>query len=212
MCQRAVWLERGTVRAIGPTPDVIRAYLDALDDAGESAAGADPYIAFDRTEVLDDQGRPAETLAPDRPFTVRACGRALQDLLEPVFVVTIRGDYGPLFAGNMHIDGNWPERIPAGPFTVECAFGPPCLRPATYRVELKVKQNVRTNYYEPRVLARFAVGAAADPLLGGAHVPHRWRPLDQAAPSLAASVPAPTGGLGGGAPPRRPSPFPGEGG
>jgi hypothetical protein len=77
--------------------------------------------------------------------------------VEPVFVVTIRGDYGPLFAGNMHIDGNWPRRVPAGPFRVECAFDAPHLAPGRYRVEIKVKQNVRTNYYEPRVKATFRV-------------------------------------------------------
>jgi ABC-type polysaccharide/polyol phosphate transport system ATPase subunit len=177
MCQRAVWLERGTVRAIGPTSEVIRAYLDALDEVGETSSGSEPYLTFDRTEILDDDGAVADCLAPDQPFTVRASGQALQDLLEPVFVVTIRGDYGPLFAGNMHIDGNWPERIPAGPFTVECVFGPPCLRPGTYRVELKVKQNVRTNYFEPRVLARLTVRGESTSSLGGGAVGQHWRPL-----------------------------------
>ena len=48
------------------------------------------------------------------------------------------------------------------------------LEPGSYRVELKVKQNVRTNYFEPRILARFTVAgpAGAEP---GAAVPHRWR-------------------------------------
>jgi hypothetical protein len=87
-----------------------------------------------------------------------------------VFVVTIRGDHGPLFAGNMHIDGNWPERLPAGPFTLECGFGPPRLRPGRYRVELKVKQNVRTNYYEPRVKAHFRIAGPAE--MGGGDVPY----------------------------------------
>src|SRR6266702_1574698 len=123
MCQRAVWLERGSVCASGPTSDVLRAYLD---------------------EVLDGLGQPAATLKSDQPFSIRVQGQALRDLLEPVFVVTIRGDHGPLFAGNMHIDGNWPERLPRGPFCVECSFGPPNLKPGQYRVELKVKQNVRT--------------------------------------------------------------------
>ena len=68
----------------------------------------------------------------------------------------------------MHIDGNWPERLPAGPFTVECAFGSPGLRPGRYRIELKVKQNVRTNYYEPRVLAQLVVPGPPGP--GGAEV------------------------------------------
>jgi hypothetical protein len=90
-----------------------------------------------------------------------------------VFVVTIRGDHGPLFAGNMHIDGNWPERVPAGRFVVRCDFAPVALAPGEYRVEIKVKQNVRTNYFEPRVLARFTVPGA--PSRAGADVRAAWR-------------------------------------
>jgi ABC-type polysaccharide/polyol phosphate transport system ATPase subunit len=172
MCQRAVWLDHGRVRASGPTPEVVRAYLDTLDDDNGSAASG--YLTAERVEVLDASGRPAQTISGNEPFTVRISGQAQRDLVEPVFVVTLRGDHGPLFAGNMHIDGNWPERLPAGPFRLECAFGPPRLRPGRYRIELKVKQNVRTNYYEPRVVGQIVVpGHPAGP--GGAEVAAEWQ-------------------------------------
>ena len=170
MCQRAVWLDRGRVRAAGPTSDVIRAYLDAVDE--DSEALGDAHLSIGCVEVLDDAGRRAELLHGDAPFTVRVTGRANRDLVEPVFVLTIRGDYGPLFAGNMHIDGSWPALLSAGPFTVDCRFGPPGLRPGRYRVELKIKQNVRTNYYEPRVKAHFVVPGS--PSATGADVPAVW--------------------------------------
>jgi hypothetical protein len=168
MCQRAVWLDHGSVCAGGPTADVVRAYLDAVDDLGD--AQGDAYLTAEYVEVLDCHGRPADQLTSDQPFSVRISGQALRDLPEPVFVVTIRGDHGPLFAGNMHVDGNWPANLPRGPFCIECSFGPPHLRPGRYRVELKVKQNVRTNYYEPRVKAHFSIGGTADPGPGGADV------------------------------------------
>jgi ABC-type polysaccharide/polyol phosphate transport system ATPase subunit len=171
MCERAVWLDRGRVRAFGATSDVLRAYLDAVDDSGES--GDDAHLLVDGVEVLNSDRRVATVLNPREPFSVRVSGRALADLPEPVFVVTVRGDHGPLFAGNMHIDGNWPACLPRGPFRVECAFGPPGLTPGRYRVELKVKQNVRTNYYEPRVKAHFTVpGEPLDAGAGGADVPY----------------------------------------
>jgi homopolymeric O-antigen transport system ATP-binding protein len=172
MCRQAVWLDAGRVRAAGNTSDVLGAYLDAVDDAGEEHG--DGYVSADRVEVLDRGGRVADCLAGDEPFTVRVTGRALRELVEPVFVVTIRGDHGPLFAGNMHIDGNWPRSLPGGPFSVECRFEAPGLRAGRYRVELKVKQNVRTTYYEPRIKAQFRV--AGDPLAangpGGGDVPY----------------------------------------
>jgi hypothetical protein len=167
MCQRAVWLERGRVRGVGPAAEVVRAYLDALDEEEEAGGEDGPgRLLIHAVEV-------PEQLPGDEPFSVRVSGEARRELPEPVFVVTVRGDHGPLFAGNMHIDGNWPARLPRGPFRVECAFGPPDLGPGRYRVELKVKQNVRTNYYEPRVKAHFTVrGASIDATPGGADVPY----------------------------------------
>jgi ABC-type polysaccharide/polyol phosphate transport system ATPase subunit len=158
MCPRSVWLERGKARAAGPTSDVLRAYLDAVDSLADETS--DGHLAVDAVQVLDASELVTDQLEPDQPFTVRVAGTALHELSEPVFVITIRGDHGPLFAGNMHIDGNWPERLAEGRFELDCAFGPPRLRPGRYRVELKVKQNVRTNYFEPRVMATFDVGQA----------------------------------------------------
>jgi ABC-type polysaccharide/polyol phosphate transport system ATPase subunit len=166
MCQRAIWLERGNVCAEGPTDSVLRAYLDAVDDAGES--GSDAHLTAECVEVLDARSCPTESLKRDEPFTVRVAGRALRELVEPVFVVTIRGDHGPLFAGNMHVDGNWPASLAEGAYMVECAFDAPNLKPGRYRVELKVKQNVRTNYYEPRVKAHFSVMGKSESLSSGA--------------------------------------------
>jgi ABC-type polysaccharide/polyol phosphate transport system ATPase subunit len=171
MCQRAVWLERGRACAEGATSDVLRQYLDSVDDRVES--GEDARLHVECVEVLDRDGRPTGTLSPKEPFGVRVVGRALRELPEPVFVVTIRSDRGSLFAGNMHIDGNWPATLAEGPFQVDCLFEAAHLTPGEYRVELKVKQNVRTNYYEPRVKARFAIpGDSAAAGTGGADVPY----------------------------------------
>jgi hypothetical protein len=164
MCPNAVWLEHGLTRACGPTPDVLRAYLDAVDAAAEDTR--DGHVEIDRVQVLDANRQPTACLTPEAPITVRVHGTALQELPEPVFVVTIRGDHGPLFAGNMHIDGNWPLRLPQGPFTVECKFAPQPLLAGRYRVELKIKQNVRTNYFEPRVMAAFDVRKGPDVRIG----------------------------------------------
>jgi ABC-type polysaccharide/polyol phosphate transport system ATPase subunit len=169
MCPSAIWLERGRPRAAGQTSEVLRAYLDAVDATAEETD--EGHLTIERVEVLDQHGRTTDTLDGASPFTVRVYGRAVRDLPEPVFVVSIRGDHGPLFAGNMHIDGKWPNCLREGAFEVDCAFGPPRLRPGRYRVELKIKQNVRTNYFEPRVMASFVVVGAGES--GGGDVAYR---------------------------------------
>jgi len=166
MCPRSIWLERGVARAQGDTSEVLRGYLDAVDSSTEETE--EGHLVISSLDVIDPTSRePKQEVRSVGPFIARVRGTALRDLVEPVFVVTIRGDHGPLFAGNMHIDGNWPARVPAGPFELECAFGPAQLTPGRYRIELKVKQNVRTNYFEPRVLASFCIGGAAEGPGGG---------------------------------------------
>jgi ABC-type polysaccharide/polyol phosphate transport system ATPase subunit len=54
MCQRSVWLDHGLVRQVGPTAEVVRAYLDTVDEAlireAHGSAGS-----------TQDAARPAET-------------------------------------------------------------------------------------------------------------------------------------------------------
>ena len=69
MCERAIWLERGSVGALGPTPDVVRAYLDAVDESGEQQAEA--ALTAECVEVLDHHGRVTHAIDPERPFAVR---------------------------------------------------------------------------------------------------------------------------------------------
>src|SRR5919197_4063517 len=90
VCQRVVWLDRGMVRAIGPASEVVRQYLDTLDDLNLAADNCGAYLAFERVEIFDDRHCLTEVLPGDRPFTVRAHGRAHRDLRAPMFVVTIR--------------------------------------------------------------------------------------------------------------------------
>jgi len=182
MCERAIWLDRGVLKAHGRTSEVIRAYLDSVDDDANEVG--DAYLTADAVIVLDASGRETDELRGDEPFGIRVDGRAHRELIEAVFVITVRDDRGQLFAGNMHIDGSWPPRIPPGPFQVDCRFESPMLKPGRYRVELKVKQNVRTNYYEPRVRVGFSV-AGPDGMSGG-DVKTTWqsRCLDREADAI----------------------------
>src|SRR5258708_15237163 len=87
MCDRALGLDRGRVRGLGDTSEVVRAYLDATEDADEAAGGA--ALSVDRVDVLDRFGHATEQLDAQEPFTVELDGTAFHELIEPVFVVTI---------------------------------------------------------------------------------------------------------------------------
>lgn len=73
LCPRSVWLEQGSVQAIGPTAEVVDTYLGSLVGRRTEAWFAeDPEnpVALRAVTVLDAFGRPAEVLRRDQPFTI----------------------------------------------------------------------------------------------------------------------------------------------
>jgi ABC-2 type transport system ATP-binding protein/lipopolysaccharide transport system ATP-binding protein len=76
LCRKTAWLERGEVRALGPTADVIDAYLTSGSDLSGTREWSAPdgaAASVVRTQVLDAEGNPTTTFRQDDPivFEVR---------------------------------------------------------------------------------------------------------------------------------------------
>jgi energy-coupling factor transporter ATP-binding protein EcfA2 len=71
LCQRAVWLDRGTVASLGPTTEVVDAYLGAhvARDFAATQAQEGP-ISLEDVTVTDLAGRSLDVFRRDRPFVV----------------------------------------------------------------------------------------------------------------------------------------------
>src|SRR5579872_4148109 len=72
MCQRTVWLDHGTVRQVGPTAEVVRAYLDAVDEgliggAAETQRGPEESGAGRSQRPVSDGEHPAAPGASGDP-------------------------------------------------------------------------------------------------------------------------------------------------
>jgi ABC-type polysaccharide/polyol phosphate transport system ATPase subunit len=222
MCQRSVWLEHGAVRMEGPTADVVRAYLDSVDEA---LIGATPHTGdLDTDTGPSESGEPeplpaesatrdaATTPAPQdrsfetatstppehggdkvrRPFPIssastssspdqaltirdinltdiggRLCadfnfGDALQvhvrclathTVSDVRCTLTVRGDYGPLFAATSQVYAAWAR----GAHELECVFEHLPLLPSLYRVEVEIHYAGAPSWSEPRAVAAFRV-------------------------------------------------------
>lgn len=147
MCQRAVWLDHGVPRLEGSATDVVRAYLDAVDEELVAAAGVRAGDATGAASVLVQ--RVTTCAADGRAGTDFEHGAALVVRLECVaptgatgvtVAVTIRGDYGPLMTASSDEAGP-PIRWAAGRHVLECRFDTLPLLPGLYRVEVLVKQD-----------------------------------------------------------------------
>ncbi|GEN81636.1 ABC transporter ATP-binding protein [Actinotalea fermentans] len=85
LCDTAVWLDHGHVRAIGPAPEVISEYLGAVnenealsnDEPGMIRAGLDAVrsgsgeVQVRAVEALDQLGRPLPVVLTNEPLTLR---------------------------------------------------------------------------------------------------------------------------------------------
>jgi ABC-type polysaccharide/polyol phosphate transport system ATPase subunit len=73
LCPRSIWLEQGSVQAIGPTAEVLNDYLSSLVSPKTEAWSTDDLenpVVLRAVTILDPLGRPVEVLRRDQPFTI----------------------------------------------------------------------------------------------------------------------------------------------
>lgn len=141
MCQRTVWLERGRVRQTGPTAEVVRAYLDAVDEGIIASAPGAEQTSAETVEVLeivlcDGGDRVATDFEYGQPLHVRLECLAHRDVTDVRCTVTVRGDYGPLFCATSDVYPRWAR----GRHALECVFEDLPLLPGLYRLEVELTQ------------------------------------------------------------------------
>ncbi|HEX8967779.1 MAG TPA: polysaccharide ABC transporter ATP-binding protein [Chloroflexota bacterium] len=161
MCQRTVWLDHGRVRQVGPTSEVVRAYLDAVDEALIDGVGAVDGHADAETDVVglrgvtlhDHAGRLTSDFGYGDEMRVRLRWLARQDARQVQCSVTVRGDYGPLFTATSETFACWRS----GPHDLECVFGDLPLLPGLYRLEVQVRHAGTPTVALPQTVAAFRI-------------------------------------------------------
>jgi lipopolysaccharide transport system ATP-binding protein len=140
LCDQAIWLEKGSVRAEGPAEDVVTSYLAAVR-SGELTLGREGQDALliDRVVLSDRLGKTTNRVPCGEPITVSVHYRAARRLETPAFLFSIGGERGGAFlVASMLFDGQMPAAI-EGSGVLACTFELPFLLPQSYRVRLSVK-------------------------------------------------------------------------
>ncbi|MBV9322233.1 MAG: ATP-binding cassette domain-containing protein [Chloroflexi bacterium] len=171
MCQRTVWLERGRVRMAGPTADVVQAYLESVDqaliqatlgpDVQATAADNAPYPSADRGGTLlirdlslnDSAGTIASDFGFGDELRVHVRCLATQIVHGVRCVLTVRGDYGPLFSATSDVFETW---TPGG-HELDCVFAELPLLPGLYRLEAELTYTGASRWSLPRAAGAFRI-------------------------------------------------------
>jgi ABC-type polysaccharide/polyol phosphate transport system ATPase subunit len=161
MCQRVIWLDHGQVHLAGSTADIVRAYLDAVDqELVDDAASHSPQTGDDaeaitlaEVAVRAANGQACTAFEYGEPMGVQLRCVASQDVRQVRCTVTVRGDYGPLFTASSQTFAAWAR----GPHVLECVFEHLPLLPGLYRVEVQVSHTRTAAWALPQTMAAFRV-------------------------------------------------------
>jgi len=155
LCDRTLWMRRGQVAQIGRTPEVIEAYLRENDaevaasttDTGGEAVGGQGDVRIERSEFLDQFGRPADTFRFQDPIRIRLHYDARVPVERPYIQLGVSCDRGHLFMANMFFDECRPDVLTGNGY-IDCCFENLPLLPGTYQVTCSVLRDYRVRYQE----------------------------------------------------------------
>jgi ABC-type polysaccharide/polyol phosphate transport system ATPase subunit len=154
LCRTTVWLDRGVVRAYGPTADVVSAYLAA----GTTPTARRVYpprpdqpVELREVRLLDAAGQEASLLPRGEPFTVEirfSVAERVPALDMTVFVQNLRG--------TRVLDEAWSDACPErsgepGTYVARVSV-PPLLAAGDYLVGLWAGSAYETVLYDEEVL------------------------------------------------------------
>jgi energy-coupling factor transporter ATP-binding protein EcfA2 len=191
LCDDAVWLDGGRVRASGDPKRVVDAYLlevastenrphtEAVPDtaATPDSNGAGRWgsreAEIEQVELLRADGQPAHVFESGQPMRIRARVRAPRPLQDFVFGIGIfTADGVCCFGTNTDIEGSVPRELSgSGEFTVE--IDRLDLVAGAYRLDVAIHRQDGVPYDYHRLLYSFRVASAVKDT--GIYRPrHRW--------------------------------------
>lgn len=154
LCERALWLDRGRPRALGPSRETIRAYRESLgEDAGGAGAthdvGARAGLPFEVVDLhlRDAHGTERREVASGETIVVTADVQA--PAAEPqLFVGITRGDLTPIYGVSSDMDGARPEPLGDDRYRFELAFPDLPLTPGPHRLRAHAMDETGTRLYD----------------------------------------------------------------
>ncbi|HVZ22561.1 MAG TPA: ABC transporter ATP-binding protein [Vicinamibacterales bacterium] len=166
LCSDILWMEEGRVRAYGPAGEIAERYMNEINIEAlanqsvnlQSHRGGTGEIRYSAIDLVDDDGRPATSIAPGDTLVVRASYRTERPVERPVFQVAIIDvDSGLVVTTATSAAAAVPDCV-EGEGAVECRFDRLPLRPRQYVLRLAISDSHQLASYDQVTAGpRFAV-------------------------------------------------------
>ncbi len=195
LCPRTIWLDRGVLRADGPSKDVIAEYLretsvapkgtiDLTEVDGREGTGEARFLGL---EFLDASGTPPVATRSGDPLTIRLRYEILETVRGPYFGVTFNSEFGSIVANpNTWSSGVDLGVVEPGVYTLDLVIDRLHLMPGTYPITLWLNRHgddISMDWLESCTVLQVAAPTAAvlpRPLkrrAGTVFLDAKWRPM-----------------------------------
>ena len=183
-CNRVVWLDRGTVRAVGDPETIVEEYLRAVSPAAPDARGADSMVDGDApvriVSVLarNHHGEANEPLVYGASASIDVEYEVLGPVVDPVLGVSFENANGQALGGltsrfaGIKLDVSQPRG------TVRLVLDPVIFTRGLYKLSVSLQDERLQRFYD--VWSRSSTFSVEGPSLASREVsghviyPHRW--------------------------------------
>lgn len=191
ICQRGLFLQDGRVQELGDIKEVLKKYLDWVDERRQRRLPESPatrpsrYLHLERATCHGTGGEERYAFKTNEDIEVRLNFRAIVPVNRPHFSIGITdGRPGNLILCSMLVDGGAPDRID-GDVTVSCRLHSVPLLPRVYQLYCSVRsEQAFGDVFDWQPVGSFRMeasiegaGPAAQAHLstdGPVHVQHEW--------------------------------------
>jgi len=188
LCQRAIWLDEGRMRAIGPSSQVVVEYLSQVwkhtnirlisegDATGRGRRWGSGEAVITQLEFQDGAGRPRRAYQTGDSFVARIHYQANQPVHKPAFGIAIYRDDGTHVNGPNTVQSGFDIDVIDGVGTVDYMIESLPLLPGRYEFTVAIYDHHSIHPYDHQHRAyTFEVEAGATwEGEGLVHVPCRW--------------------------------------
>jgi lipopolysaccharide transport system ATP-binding protein len=168
MCDKAMWLEHGQIRGLGPAIEVADAYIADVNarevgarqvsseveapSTSDSKRPGSGEVRVTSIEYLDGSGKPSPVLLAGAPCTIRMHYLALEPVHHVVFGIGFLHESGANVSGpNSGRQGSW--SVASGSGYVDFVIDELLLQPATYEVSTAIIDRGHTFDFADREFA-----------------------------------------------------------
>jgi len=202
LCQRAILLDEGTIKADGHVDRVVEDYFSRFGAIHDSRRRSANGLVIQKVNLKNDLGHEIREFCPGEDLIVEISFDAHEVFEKPYFILAVRGQKGNCFTANMMLDGHRPNVL-HGRGTISCRFKAIPLLPQRYTVQLAIKaKNGRDYIMHYEDVGSFSVNA--DLVTYGYKgefqtrvseatsvvIPYEWRLPDGSSATVSLSAPA----------------------